>query len=141
MVVILGILAAIVIAQFRDVTQDAEQQAFISSGRIFADASVRFWLDNGVYLEDSSSGDLPVGFGDYINYNQWEGGTPIGGVWDSENNSFGFTHCLGVHFDGSGETRDDAYMQVSDANIDDDDLTTGYFRKIAGDRYYYIVAE
>ena len=73
--------------------------------------------------------------------NKWEGGTPIGGVWDAENNSFGLTSSIGVHFNGMGKTRDDAYMQQIDAAMDDGDLATGGFRKIAGDRYYMVVVE
>ena len=140
-VVILGLLAGIVIAQFVDSRKDAEQTAFVSSGRIFAEAAVRFHLDTGSYPEDSSSGDLPAGFEDYITPNQWVGGTPIGGVWDSENNSFGIISAMGVHFNGTGATRDDAYMQEIDAVVDNGDLATGFFRKIAGDRYYFIVAD
>lgn len=139
-VVILGILAGIVIISYTDVTGDIEKQAFMSSGRVFTEASVRFWVDNNAYLEDSASGALPTGFGDYITWSQWVGGTPIGGVWDSENTSYGYRHCLGVHFNGSGITRDDAYMQEIDVIIDDGDLATGFFRKIAAARYYWIIA-
>ncbi len=140
-VVILGILAVVVIAQFVDAAREAEQTAFISSGRTFAEAATRFQLDTGGYPEDSASGALPAGFGDYVTYNQWVGGTPIGGVWDSENNSFGITSALGVHFDGTGETRNASYMQEIDEGVDDGDLTTGFFRRIAADRYYFIVAD
>ena len=139
-VVILGILAAIVIVQVVDAREDAERTAFMTCGRIFAEAAARYHLDNGVYPEDSGSGTLPDGFGDYITSNQWEGGTPIGGVWDSENNSFGITSAIGVHFQ-FGPAKDDAYMQQIDADIDDGVLATGGFRKIAGNRYYFIVAD
>ncbi len=140
-VVILGVLAAIVIPQFTDASEDAQRQAFITSGLTFAKAAVRFQLDTGAYPEDSGSGTLPAGFGDYITYNQWVGGTPIGGVWDSENNSFGIISALGVHFNGTGATRDDAYMQEIDAVVDDGVLATGFFRKIAATRYYFIVLD
>ncbi len=69
------------------------------------------------------------------------GGTTIGGVWDSVNNSFGITSAIGVHFNGVGETRKDPYMREIDAAIDDGDLQTGWFQKIAGKRYYFIVAD
>ncbi len=137
---ILGILAAIVIAQVTDVAEDAERQAFITSGRTFAEAAERFNLDNGFYPEDSASGALPTGFGDYITYNQWEGGTPIGGVWDSDHD-FGISSAIGVHFDGTGTTRDDAYMQEIDAAVDNGDLSTGFFRKLADERYYFVLLE
>ncbi len=140
-IVILGVLASIVLGQFRDFTGDAGKSAFMTSGRIFTQAAMRFQLDNGEYPEDAGSGVLPDGFGYYVQANRWEGGTPIGGVWDSENNSFGIISALGVHFNGTGATRDDAYMQEIDAALDDGDLATGGFRKIDSDRYYFIVAD
>jgi prepilin-type N-terminal cleavage/methylation domain-containing protein len=140
-IAILGILASIVIANAKDFRDDAGQAAFVTAGDIFANAARRFHLRTGDYPEDAGSGDLPAGFGDYIQSNQWEGGTPIGGVWDMEHYSFGVISALGVHFDGTGDTRDDAFMQQIDAITDDGDLATGGFRKIADDRYYFIVAD
>ncbi len=59
-----------------------------------------------------------------------------------EADSYGLTSALGVHFkNGTGDRKDDAYMQVIDAIIDDGDLSTGVFRKLAGRRYYFVVAE
>jgi prepilin-type N-terminal cleavage/methylation domain-containing protein len=98
-IVILGVLASIVLGQFRDMTGDAGKSAFMTSGRIFTQAAMRFHLDNGEYPENAGSGVLPAGFGSYVQANRWEGGTPIGGVWDSENNSFGIVSAVGVHFD------------------------------------------
>lgn len=140
-VVILGILAAIVIPQFTEASGDAARAAFITNGRTFSQAAVRFQLDHGAYPEDAGSGVLPAGFDDYIQRSRWEGGTPIGGVWDAENNSFGLTSSVGVHFDGTGDTQDAAYMLELDTIYDDGDLATGGFRQIAGDRYYFVVAE
>ena len=138
--VIMGVLASLVIAQFRDSKDDAARTAFVSSGRTFIEAAQRYQLDNGDFPEDSASGSLPAGFGDYVQSNYWEGGTPIGGVWDSEKDSFGITSGVGVHFDGTGDPRDDTYMQQVDRSIDDGDLGSGGFQKIADDRYYFIVA-
>ena len=70
-VVILGIITSIVIAHFAGATVDAERAAFISSGRTFKDAATRYWLDNGVYLEDASSGVLPTGFDPYVLEQAW----------------------------------------------------------------------
>jgi prepilin-type N-terminal cleavage/methylation domain-containing protein len=138
--VIIGVLASLVIAQFRNSTDDAARSAFVSSGKAFIEAAQRYQLDYGDFPENADSGVLPAGFGDYVQANYWEGGTPIGGVWDAEKDSFGITSGVGVHFDGTGETRDDAYMQQVDRSIDDGNLTSGGFRKIADDRYYFIVA-
>ena len=51
------------------------------------------------------------------------------------------TSALGVHFDGTGQTRDDMYMREIDALVDDGDLATGRFRKLEDGRYYSIIRE
>ena len=140
-VIILGILAAIVIPQFSNASDDAARATFLINGKIFVVAAMRFELDTGQFPEDSSSGALPAGFEQYIQPEKWIGGTPIGGVWDCELNSFGITSAVGVHFNGSGVTRDMAFMQQVDAMVDDGDLTTGSFQQIAADRYYFIVED
>ncbi len=140
-VVILGILASVVIAQFRDASGDAMRSTFLINGKTFVESAMRFQLDTGQFLEDSSSGALPAGFEQYVQPEKWVGGTPIGGVWDAELNSFAITSALGVHFNGSGATRDDVYMAQIDAAVDDGDLATGSFRQIAGDRYYFIIVD
>ncbi|MHC5113875.1 MAG: type II secretion system protein [Planctomycetota bacterium] len=139
-VTILGILASIVIALFTVTADDAQRSAFISSGRVFSNAAARYRLDNGEHLEDASSGVMPVGFDPYVQESKW-GETPIGGVWDTELNSFGIGSALGVHFNGTGTTRDDIFMAEVDAAVDNGDLATGSFRKLASDRYYFVLAD
>lgn len=140
-VVILGILAGIVVGLFSSFREEAERSAFMTNGRAFVEAAKRHRLSTGGWLEDSSSGALPAGFEEYINISSWTGSTPLGGVWDSELNSFGIVSGLGVHFDGTGSTRDDAFMTDVDSMLDDGDLATGGFRKLAGDRYYFVLAD
>ena len=140
-VLLLGTLAAVVISQFSGVRDDAQKTAFIASSKIFVEAARRFQLDTGSYPEDARSGRLPDGFGEYVLANKWVIPTPIGGQWDTELNSFGFTSTLGVHFRGGGPRKDDAYMQEIDAAIDDGDLGSGAFRKLGPRRYYFVVAE
>lgn len=139
-VVILGILAAIVIPAYTGYQRDSHKNAFITCIRNFASATAYRYQTEGGYFEDSSSGQMPAGWDTYILPSSWTHGTPIGGVWDFELDSFGVKSAFGVHFDGSGQTRDDAFMQEIDAVFDDGNLTTGAFQKLAEDRYYYIVA-
>ena len=140
-VVILGILAAIVVASVRDATETTRQTAFASNIKLYNDAVTMFITETGMYPGDSSSGDCPAGFEEFLDCEEWERGTPIGGVWDVEfQDTAGVTCAFGVHFDGTGMTRDDAYMLVIDGMLDDGDLETGAFQRIAADRYYYIVA-
>ncbi len=140
-VVILGVLAGIVIPKFANSTQESELNAFAGCVRNFASAANYHYQKEGTYFEDSSSGQMPTGWDTYILSSQWTNGTPIGGVWDFELDSFGIKSAFGVHFNGSGNTRDDAYMQQIDVICDDGDLSSGAFRKLAEDRYYYIVAD
>jgi len=142
-VVILGILAAIVIPQFTSAAEDAKKVVFITDLREFNKAAIRYRFDTDEYLEDASSGVLPSGWAPYLDESKWVNGTPIGGVWDMESfGEGGYAQALGVHFDGTGQTRDDDYMLEIDGAFDDNALSTGVFREIVNDqRYYYIVAE
>ncbi len=139
-VMILGLLAAMVIPQFIDVTGDAQRTAFINNGRIFVAAAKRYELDYGVY-PDADPGKLPDGFGDYIQSSNWEGSTPIGGVWDSSVDAGGITAALGVFFPASDPDNDPATMQKIDEMYDDGDLTTGVFRRMNNTRYSFIIVE
>jgi len=141
-VVILGILAAIVTPRFASASESAKQASFITSLKSIASASEMYRTTYGIYPEDASSGQLPSGMERWIREQDWTSTTPIGGIWDSERNGIdGFACAVGVHFNGSGVTRDDEYMQQIDETFDDGDLESGSFQKIANGRYYLIVAE
>jgi len=143
-VMILGILATLVMPAVADFEEQATQTAFTSDVLTYASAANLYRLETGDYLEDSGSGEFPDGFEDYVNRDQWTDGTPIGGVWDFERNSFGVASAFGVHFHRpkiNGAIQDDAYMQAIDQRIDDGSLRTGRFRKIDVDRYYFILQE
>lgn len=141
-VVILGILAAIVIPKFANATSESSKSVFVANLRSLIEASSYYQFENGEYPEDSSSGVMPTGFDAYINDKDWVNGTPIGGVWDTEADDLGgVKFAVGVHFDGTGVTRDDTYMIEIDRQIDDGDLATGSFQKLADQRYYSIVAD
>lgn len=139
-VVILGILAAMVIAATSTTTREAAQTGFVQDIKSFTQSAILFKVRTGRYLEDSSSGELPTGFDDYIDERAWLRGPGIGGVWDAELASFGYTSSLGVHFMQPETRQDDTFMAEVDAMFDDGDLADGGFRKIANDRYYAIIA-
>jgi len=139
-VVILGVLAAIVIPQFADAANATSKAAFATDIRNFATAIERYMATTGLVPADGSSGQLPAELADLIREDRYEDGTPIGGVWDIERNGFtGASVAVGVHFDGTGQSRDDDYMTTIDELIDDGDLETGGFRRLASDRYYLVV--
>lgn len=136
-----GVFASLVVASVQGVTNDASRTTFLTNIRAYVDAAQRFRLATNEYLPETESGAVPVGFETYIKPEGWVERTPIGGMWDVEFNTFGVTSALGVHFTGPGQQPDDAYMQEIDASLDDGDLTTGIFQKLAADRFYLIIAE
>ncbi len=141
-VVILGILSALVVPQFASASDSARQASFITNMKSFADACELYRTHYGLYPEDAGTGTLPSGLDRWIREDDWTAVTPIGGSWDCENNDTGgYGFAVGVHFNGRGTTRDEAYMQLIDETFDDGDLEDGSFRQIAGDRYYLIVQD
>ncbi len=139
-VVILGIIALILIVHFGRSTDLTKQTAFITDVRTYVQAAQFYTGQTGMYLEDSSSGQVPAGFDPYINPDKFVTGTPLGGVWDFELNSFGVTSAFGVHFQGTAPPEDE-FMRQIDEKFDDGNLNTGAFRKIANDRFYYVLAD
>ncbi|MEN0020445.1 MAG: prepilin-type N-terminal cleavage/methylation domain-containing protein [Planctomycetota bacterium] len=139
-VVILGILAAFVTPQFATAADDSRAGAFVTSLRTFAQAAEIHHSRTGEFPADSSSGAFPPELAEWIRPSDWGSGeTPLGGVWDFERNSYSIISAVGVHFDGTGATRDDAFMADVDATFDDGDVTTGRFRRIDANRYYLVI--
>jgi prepilin-type N-terminal cleavage/methylation domain-containing protein len=138
-VVILGILAGIVMSQFIDVAGESRRTAFVNSAQIFSAAARRYELDYGEYPA-SKAGELPNGFGDYIQSNRWMAATPLGGKWEALANKSGVTSAIGIHYGGKSPDHDPATMQLIDEMADDGDLDTGAFRRFGGSHYFFIVA-
>lgn len=136
-VVILGVLAAIVIPAFASATEDTRKAAFVSELRVFEQAILIYQNDHAAFPSDGGSGSVPTELVPYVRVGDWENGTPIGGVWDNEFEDV-VTVGMGVHFNGTGTTRDTEYMETIDKMIDDGDATTGSFRQF-GDRYYRVI--
>jgi prepilin-type N-terminal cleavage/methylation domain-containing protein len=139
-VVILAILAAVVIPTFKDASKESKRNRFVDNLRTFITAAQYATEKNGDVIEDASSGNLPAELAGLVPASSWENGTPMDGVWDSEKASFGFASSIGVHY-SSGTNPGDAEWTQVDALVDDGDLTTGAFRKLASDRYYFILKE
>ncbi len=136
-VVILGILAATVVPSFANATEPTRQTTFITNMKDFAEAAQIYKVRNNEYPADTNTGDLPDGFDELIDPRDWLGETPIGGQGGTEETDTGYG--IGVHFDGTGETRDDDYMLEIDEIFDDGDLTGGIFQKTEDNRFYLIL--
>lgn len=136
-VVIIGLLARIAMPAFKRVQMRSQNAKVVNDMRVYAGMMETYSLENGAYPEDSNSGELPVDFAPYIKISQWNEGPPIGGEWDIEKDSFGIVSAVGVH----QYTVSNEQILELDEKYDDGNLMTGNYRRLAGDRYYYIVAE
>jgi prepilin-type N-terminal cleavage/methylation domain-containing protein len=140
-VLLLGVLAAIAIPQFADASEESQRATFVSNLGYFSRQCEYYRIQKGEYPPDGTSGELPVELDTYIRAEDFERMTPIGGVWDTELDDNGVHAAVGVHFNGVGNTQDDAYMTIIDVMLDDGDLADGLFRKLDVDRYYYVLEE
>jgi prepilin-type N-terminal cleavage/methylation domain len=136
-VVIIGLLAAIAIPTVAKATEISRHTRFASDVRTFSGLLETFIFESSSYPEDSSSGEIPAGFEEYIKVSDWQMGPTIGGVYDVELDSFGITSAIGVH----NYTISDAELARFDARYDDGSFDTGNYRVIGAKRYYYILAE
>ncbi|MFG0304823.1 MAG: type II secretion system protein [Phycisphaerales bacterium JB040] len=138
-VVILGLLAAVVAVGFGDAVSSTRRSAFVTDLHNFSAAAEYYVADTGQPFEDGASGFLPPGMEHYVEPGDFQRRTPLGGLWDTEGTSSGFTSGLGVHFDDPSENPGLEIMTQIDALIDDGDLTTGAFRQADADRFYYAI--
>ena len=138
-VAIIGILAAIAVPSTSSAAEDSAVSAVAMELKNYQSAASQYMVLTGNLLPDSASGAIPAGLETFIRPAMWLDGTAAGGVWDTELNSFGVTSAIGIHFNGTGTTRDDGFMTRVDALVDDGDLSTGLFQKLAADRYYIIL--
>lgn len=136
-VVIIGLLAAIAIPAFARARESSQNSRLASDLRVYSGLVDTFALENGIYPEDSSTGDIPSGLEEYIQPSHWSVGPSIGGEWDVEKDSYGIKSAIGVH----RYTVDNTQIVKFDQKYDDGNLSTGKYRRLDSDRYYLIVAE
>jgi len=140
-ILIIAILAAAAIPQFKNVSEEVKQKQVANNLRSFLDGCVRYKLKTGLEVPDTSSGTWHPDLEGFIDRDSFERRTPVQGVYDTDDD-LGVTSAFGIHFlTGAGSPKDDAYMSEIDAMVDDGDLSTGGFRKLGDARYYYILTQ
>jgi prepilin-type N-terminal cleavage/methylation domain-containing protein len=139
-VVILGILATVVVGEMTSAAADSREVAFGTNLRTFVHAGQLHHEQTAAWPEDADSGAVPAGMAEYLDAASFRAGSPVGGLWDYELAEHGLAAAVGVHFKHDSPP-DDAFMTRIDARIDDGNLATGAFRKLAGDRFYWVLAE
>lgn len=133
-VIIIGLLAAMAIPAFKKVREGSLASRLMNDFRMFGGAFAQFDLENGYYPPDGGFSDLPPLMIDYLPNESWRN-PPAGGQWLWDYEDRGIT--AGVSYRDSN-LDDDFFVKV-DRKIDDGDLTTGTFQKIANDRYSFIL--
>ena len=92
---------------------------------------------NNVWPPDTNTGVFPDEFAGYVARRFFESDTPVGGKWDIEEFDSGITSGVGV----VDPSLDESELVKADAVVDDGNLATGQFRKIANGRYFWVIAD
>ena len=146
-VVIIGILATLGLPAFRQVRMNSQNARFYQDVRVFASAAEMYMLESGVSpwsnaaFGDPGSGTLSADMQEYIKITDFSAQSPIGGVYDFDNE---YQNANGVYFFGvgtDGVTVDDDQILKLDEDQDDGNLGTGNLVRPSSDadRYYYVV--
>ncbi len=121
-VVIIGLLAAIAIPAFQRMRERSMASRFINDFRQFEAAFQRYAMENGTMPPAAAPGVIPTGMTGYLP-DAFTQTSPMGGSyqWSGPSST--------VVLRSSNAT--DAIMTLVDAALDDGNLSTGEFTKIA----------
>ncbi|MDQ5978375.1 MAG: ral secretion pathway protein [Verrucomicrobiota bacterium] len=137
-VVIIGLLAALAIPAFQRNQRASQNARAVNDFRIFAQAFEVYNTQNGSWPPNAAAGVVPVGMSGDFKTDSWTAPrTSLGGRWNWDFSNAAFTAGVSI----SNFTVTDAQLQEIDAKIDDGNLTTGMFRKVAANRVSYILQE
>jgi len=129
-VVIIGLLAAMGIPAFQRSRQRSQAARLTNDFRQYDSAFQRYLMENGEGPTAAGLGVVPTGMDGYLptSYTQ---ASPLGGgyIWSGPSSNIVL----------SGSSANDTVMQLVDAALDDGDLATGDFTKIAARIYGYRV--
>ena len=131
-VVIIGLLAALAVPAFKRVRQASINSRFINDLRIIRGAAETYATEQGAWPPDGPS-NVPPELLAYLK-SSFDPVSPIGGVWDWDNNVYGVR--AGISVDGPNIST--VQLTEIDAKIDDGDLSTGHFRTRSGGVIYIL---
>ncbi len=134
-VIIIGILATIAIPYLRKTRESAQNKYLINNWRVFTGGFEQYAQTEGSYPPDVGPAVIPNGMNDYLGNTVWTESTPVGGSWDWDVGVFGITAAISLLNSNLGIIQ----MQQIDDTIDDGDLSTGLFQRLAGNRYAFIL--
>lgn len=127
-VVIIGLLASLAIPAFKRVQRSAQNARAINDFRIFAQAFEVYNSQNGGWPPNAGAGVVPTGVNKDFKEDTWKAAaTVIGGRWNWDLDRAEFKAGVSI----SGVTVTDEQLIEIDTKLDDGNLTTGLFQKIA----------
>jgi prepilin-type N-terminal cleavage/methylation domain-containing protein len=134
-VTIIGLLAVIAVPSYLKAREQSRISAFVNDLRLAGDAFQLYAMQKGDYPPDANRGVVPDGMAEFLPEMNWAEPSPLGGTWDWERNVFGISAAISVVASDSPESM---FCKV-DEKVDDGDLTAGTFRRIANNRYAYVM--
>jgi type IV pilus assembly protein PilA len=139
-VVIIGLLAALAIPAFQRTQRASQNARVVNDFRIFTQAFEIYNAQNGGWPPNAGAGVIPTGMAKDFKEDTWRAAaTAIGGRWNWDLNRAEFMAGVSI----SGPTVTDEQLLQIDAKLDDGDLTTGHFQKLASSptRVSYILEQ
>lgn len=135
-VVIIGLLAALAIPAFQRNQRASQNARAINDFRIFVQAFEVYNTQNGSWPANTGAGVVPAGMSGDFKQDAWTANpNTLGGRWNWDYGRAEFLAGISV----SNFTVTDAQLLEIDAKLDDGNLSTGFFRKIASNRVSYII--
>ena len=131
---IIALLTTIAVPAFLKYQRDTQDALYMSQLRIAKDAFKCYYIKHGAYPPDVWHGVQPPEIVPYLPNLNWSNATPIGGLWDWDEDNFDVVCGLSIRL----PDRTDEEMKRIDEIIDDGDLDTGIFQK-KKQRYMYII--
>lgn len=139
-VVIIGLLAALAIPAYARVQRASKNSRTVNDFRVFSQAFEIYCTQNGFWPNNVGAGivpSLPIPMTGDFRTETWQSPTAIGGQWNWDKGNFGITAAISI----SSFTCDDSQLAEIDAKLDDGNLTTGNFQKVAANRVTLILEQ
>lgn len=137
-VMILGIIASIVVANVGNSTRDSRHTTFATALRGFAKTLQLYHADTGDWPGAQEPGVIPP-LNRFIDAAAFAHPTPMNGQWDLATELTGVQYAVGVTYaNGDSVPSDEEFAKV-DVQLDDGNLATGSFRKFGGGQFYFVL--
>ncbi len=139
-VLIIGLIAAVAVPAFAKARLKTQLTRVVNDLQTFGEAFDMYASFNGQYPVDTHN-TLPPGMEDFIKLKHWDSDA-LGGHYNWEGPSWGeggsYPYAGIALFETTAPT---AVLEALDTQLDDGDLSTGWFRQTPNGRYTYILEE